>query len=99
MNALAAFGFWILLGVGSISIAARNAPTDPRAGYRTGNFFVFLVGFASLLAAFLAQIGNENRNSSRLDDGEPRSRCPQQLHFALSKVAFDVVFELGIEGE
>ncbi len=101
MNDLAAFGFWIFLGVVSISIATlvvwarsrqqqlrhdvvmkllesgkaldpetldkllvlpshgpRNAPSspplDPRAGYRNGNFIVFLIGFATLLYAFLA---------------------------------------------
>jgi len=29
------------------------APVDPRAGYRNGNFIFFLIGFATLLYAFL----------------------------------------------
>ncbi len=30
-----------------------QAPKDPRAGYRSGNFILFLIGFATLLYAFL----------------------------------------------
>jgi hypothetical protein len=33
------------------------APTDPRAGYRNGNFILFLIGFATLLYAFLRHAG------------------------------------------
>jgi hypothetical protein len=34
-----------------------QAPMDPRAGYRNGNFIFFLIGFATLLYAFLRQAG------------------------------------------
>ncbi len=34
-----------------------QAPMDPRAGYRNGNFVVFLIGFATLLYAFLRHMG------------------------------------------
>lgn len=33
--------------------APSAAPPDPRAGYRQGNFIIFLIGFATLLYAFL----------------------------------------------
>ncbi len=33
------------------------APVDPRAGYRNGNFIFFLLGFATLLHAFLRDAG------------------------------------------
>jgi hypothetical protein len=33
------------------------APVDPRAGYRNGNFVFFLMGFATLLYAFLRHAG------------------------------------------
>jgi hypothetical protein len=42
-------------------LAPARAPspvsTDPRAGYRSGNFIVFLIGFATLLYAFLRHAG------------------------------------------
>lgn len=34
-----------------------QAAMDPRAGYRNGNFVVFLIGFATLLYAFLRHAG------------------------------------------
>jgi hypothetical protein len=34
-----------------------RAPIDPRAGYRNGNFIFFLIGFATLLYAFLRHAG------------------------------------------
>lgn len=37
--------------------APARGPTDPRAGYRNGNFIFFLMGFATLLYAFLRHAG------------------------------------------
>ena len=37
--------------------ARTPVPTDPRAGYRSGNFIFFLIGFATLLYAFLRHAG------------------------------------------
>src|SRR5262245_32637779 len=36
---------------------AARPPADPQAGYRTGNFIFFLLGFATLLYAFLRHAG------------------------------------------
>jgi hypothetical protein len=36
---------------------SSQAPVDPRAGYRNGNFIFFLMGFATLLYAFLRHAG------------------------------------------
>jgi hypothetical protein len=34
-----------------------QVPVDPRAGYRTGNFIIFMIGFATLLYTFLRHAG------------------------------------------
>jgi hypothetical protein len=34
-----------------------QTPVDPRAGYRTGNFIIFMIGFATLLYTFLRHAG------------------------------------------
>jgi hypothetical protein len=46
-----------LLAPPSSGRAPSQAPRDPRAGYRNGNFIFFLMGFGTLLYAFLRHAG------------------------------------------
>jgi hypothetical protein len=39
------------------ALQQSQTPVDPRAGYRNGNFIIFMIGFATLLYTFLRHAG------------------------------------------